>query len=181
MTKPHSSDLNLPLELETSLLRILAIEDELTEKLGATKRAESRVTLDLTGAKDDKGKLILTNDKQREAAVAEFLGTDESFLKLYGEVKRLQRERREVEASLERTRADIKYDLLKLEGKNLDRSIRLVEAIWQARQESTRIETETRAHFEPDPIGTPEFFRGPGLHIIPDSEAGAEDEVAIPF
>ena len=78
-----------------------------------------RVALDLTAAKDDKGKLILTNDKQREAAVAEYLGQDEAFLKLYGELKRLQREKLEVQASLERTRIEIKYDLLKRESENL--------------------------------------------------------------
>lgn len=180
MTKAsRSNELDLPLELETSLLRILAIEDELTEKMAASKRMESRVALDLTGAKDDKGKLILTNDKQREAAVAEYLGQDEAFLKLYGESKRLQREKLEVQASLERTRIEIKYDLLKRESENLVASIRLVEAIWQSRQEATRI--EPRVHLvEPDPVGTPEFFRSE-LRIIPDSEAGAEDDIDCPF
>lgn len=181
MTSPSRSNdsnaPNLPLEIEESLLRLLAIEDELNERRAAAKRIELRITLELTAAKDDKGKLILSNDKQREAAVAEYLGQDEAFLKLYGETKRLERESSEVKAALERLRIEVKYDLLARESDRIDRSIRLVEAIWQARQESTRV--MPRVAIEADPIGTPEFFRTE-LRVIPDSEADGEDDVC-PF
>jgi hypothetical protein len=172
----------LPREIEATLLRIAGLDEEINGKRAALKRLESRATLELTGAKDDKGKLVLTNDKQREAAIAEYLECNEEFLKLYREVKAAEAERAGVVAGLERLRIEVKFELLALEGRNLADGLRLADAIWHARQGADAFSPEKVRRAVSGITGppAPEFFRGE-LRVINDREAGAELDVDIPF
>lgn len=125
----------LPAQIEARLLRLSAIDDEVNTEQAGLKQIESRITAELTGAKDVKtGKLVLTNDKQREAAVAEYLQADQAFLDGYKRLKAAQAERATVQAELDRIRIEVKYELLELEAKNLMDALRLADAIWHARQ-----------------------------------------------
>lgn len=178
----------LPEKIEAGLLRLLALDDEINTAQAGLKQIEARVTAELTGAKDVKtGKLVLTNDKQREAAVAEYLAADAAFLDGYKRLKAAQAERSTVQAALERIRIEVKYELLELEAKNQIAALKLAEAIWHARQgpdswTPERIKAAVASGLG-GPVGpAPEFFRGPGLHIIEDRDAGGlEDVEDCPF
>jgi hypothetical protein len=156
-----------------ALLRMVALDAEINERRAGLERIKSRVTLDLTAAKDDKGKLILTNDKQRESAVAEYLETSKEFIDAYRELKTFEREREEVRADLECIRIEVKYELLQQEAVNQAEAFRLADAIWHARQAPDAWSPERVR----EAVGrAPEFFRGGGLHVIEDQEAGSGDE-----
>jgi hypothetical protein len=179
----------LPDKLRGLLRRLVAIDDELASKRAAAERRKSRITLDLTAAKDLKtGKLVLTNDKQRDAAVAEFLEQDAEFLDLFRDMKTFERERSDLQIELDAIRVDIKYDLQRREKANIDASLELADKIWHLRQapdawSPERVRAAVSSGLGGPVDGPPEFFRGPGLHIIDDSAAGTpevEDD-DVPF
>jgi predicted aminopeptidase len=120
------------------MLRLLDIDEERNSKEAFLRKIQSRVTLDLTGAKDDKGKLILTNDKQREAAIAEYLEANEDFRKLYAEQRTLDRERSALQATLERLRIEVKYELEAARQRNLMAELKVADAIFEARTATPR-------------------------------------------
>jgi hypothetical protein len=124
---------NYPERIEAAMLRRIDIDDELASKGLAMRATELAVTLDVCGAKDDKGKLILTNDKQREAAVSEMLSGNEDFKRLYGQVRDLERERKVVDATLERLRLESKYELEAARQRNLMAELKVADAIFEAR------------------------------------------------
>jgi hypothetical protein len=128
------NNLTLPQQIEAANLRLIDIDEDINSRDAILRKIEMKVTLDLTGAKDDKGKLILTNDKQREAAIAEYLEANEDFRKLYAEVKTLKRERLVLQARLETLRIEVKYDLSGRESRNLADAIYLTDTRFNARQ-----------------------------------------------
>ena len=137
------------------MLRQIDIDEDINSKESILRKIEMRVTLDLTGAKDDKGKLILTNDKQREAAIAEYLEANEDFRKLYAEVKTLKRERLVLLARLETLRIEVKYDLSGRESRNLADAIYLTDIRWNARQAPIKAALMPLSNGASDPIDIP--------------------------
>jgi predicted aminopeptidase len=154
----------LPQQIEAAMLRLIDIDEERNSKEAFLRKIESKVTLDLTGAKDDKGKLILTNDKQREAAIAEYLEANEDFRKLYAERRTLDRERAALLATLERLRIEVKLHILECEQRNAIAALKVADAIWNARQ-------------TPD-VPTPAMVKA---SIVPFRNGAAEPEIDMPF
>ena len=145
----------LPQQIEDAMLRQIDIDEDINSKESILRKIEMRVTLDLTGAKDDKGKLILTNDKQREAAIAEYLEANEDFRKLYAEVKTLKRERLVLLARLETLRIEVKYDLSGRESRNLADAIYLTDIRWNARQAPIKAALMPLSNGAAEPIDIP--------------------------
>ena len=145
----------LPQQIEDAMLRQIDIDEDINSKESIVRKIEMRVTLDFTGAKDDKGKLILTNDKQREAAIAEYLEANEDFRKLYAEVKTLKRERLVLLARLETLRIEVKYDLSGRESRNLADAIYLTDIRWNARQAPIKAALMPLSNGAAEPIDIP--------------------------
>ena len=134
--------MNYPIEIEEALLQLAAIDDQLKTQRGSIRSLELEVTLDACGAKDENGKLILTNDRQREGAVARMLAERDDYNDLGRGVSNLERERRILEARLERLRMEFKLEVLAAEHRNYLAAMKTADAIFYARTARPEPEVE---------------------------------------
>ena len=137
--------MNYPQEIEAALLELANIDDQLKARRSSIRNLELEVTLDACGAKDEQGKLILTNDKQREGAVARMLSERDDYNGLAREVGNIERERRILEARLERLRMEFKLEVLAAEQRNALSALKVADAIYFAR--TVRPEQEVELPF----------------------------------
>jgi hypothetical protein len=125
--------MNYPLEIEAALVELSEIDEQLRAKRSSIRSLELDVTLDACGAKDENGKLILTNDRQREGAVARMLSEREDYTELGKGLANLERERRILEARLERLRLEVKLEILAAEQRNALANLRVADSLFYAR------------------------------------------------
>ena len=72
--------MNLPEEIEATFLHIAAMDEQLKVLRSSIRTVEIDITLDVVGARDDRGKPVLSNEMLREAAVAKTLAENERLL-----------------------------------------------------------------------------------------------------
>ena len=95
---------------------------------------ELQITLDVTTAKDpESGKLLLTNEKQREAAIATTLAESEEYAELATELGNLEQDRLRLQARLERLRMEFRVEMLEAEQRNHLAALKVADAIYHAR------------------------------------------------
>jgi hypothetical protein len=143
--------MNIPEEIEAILLHIAAMDEQLKVLRSSIRTVEIDVTLDVVGAKDDRGKPVLGNEKLREAAIAKTLADDERYANLAREVSTVEQERLKFQAKLERLRMEFKLQLLEAEQRNYIAAMKVADAIFYARTANgdlVKIQYESQAEVE---------------------------------
>jgi hypothetical protein len=125
--------LSLPEEVEILLLHIAAIDEQLKVLRSSIRTVEIDITLDVIGARDDRGKPVLTNEKLREAAIAKTLAESERYGNLARELSAVEQERLKFQAKLERLRMEFRLEILASEQRNTLSALRVADSIWAAR------------------------------------------------
>jgi molecular chaperone GrpE (heat shock protein) len=97
---------------------------------------ELQITLDVTTAKDPTtGKLLLTNEKQRDAAIAQALADESEYAELAEQLSNLEQDRLRLQARLERLRMEFKVEMLEAEQRNHLAALKVADAIYYARHD----------------------------------------------
>jgi hypothetical protein len=126
--------LNLPEEIENTFLELAAFDERIKQRRSRVRSLELQITLDVTTAKDpETGKLLLTNEKQREAAIATTLAESEEYAELATELGNLEQDRLRLQARLERLRMEFKVEMLEAEQRNHLAALKVADAIYSAR------------------------------------------------
>jgi hypothetical protein len=126
--------LNLPEEIENTFLELAAFDERIKQRRSRVRSLELQITLDVTTAKDpETGKLLLTNEKQREAAIASTLAESEEYAELATELGNLEQDRLLLQARLERLRMEFRVEMLEAEQRNHLAALKVADSIWAAR------------------------------------------------
>jgi hypothetical protein len=136
----------LPAEIESTFLELASFDDRAKGKRSRVRALELQITLDVTIAKGPDGKLLLTNEKQREAAIAKELSESEEYAELATELSNLEQDRLRLQARLERLRMEFKVEMLEAEQRNHLAALRVADSIWAARQ-AALVSDEVRLPF----------------------------------
>jgi hypothetical protein len=128
--------MNLPEEIENTFLELAAFDERIKSKRAKVRSIELQITLDVTTAKDGNGKLLLTNEKQREAAIASTLAESEEYAELATELSNLEQDRLRLQARLERLRMEFKVEMLEAEQRNHLAALKVADAIYAARHDN---------------------------------------------
>jgi hypothetical protein len=125
--------LNYPEEIEGTFLELAAKDEEIRRRRLEIRSLELDITLDATTAKGEDGKLILTNDTQRKAAIEKMLAEKAEYAE-YGEsLSNLEQDRIKLQARLERLRLELKLHILECEQNNAIAALKVADAIYHAR------------------------------------------------
>jgi hypothetical protein len=127
--------LNLPEEIENTFLELAAFDERIKARRARVRSIELQITLDVTTAKDESGKLILTNEKQREAAIASTLAESEEYAEIAIELGNLEQDRLRLQARLERLRMEFRVEMLEAEQRNHLAALKVADAIYYARHD----------------------------------------------
>ena len=126
--------MNLPEEIENTFLELAAFDERIKQRRSRVRSLELQITLDVTTAKDpETGKLLLTNEKQREAAIANQLADSVEYDELATELGNLEQDRLRLQARLERLRMEFKVEMLEAEQRNHLAALKVADAIYAAR------------------------------------------------
>jgi hypothetical protein len=125
--------MNLPEEIEATFLHIAAMDEQLKVLRSSIRTVEIDITLDVVGARDDRGKPVLSNEMLREAAVAKTLAENERYANLAREVSTVEQERLKFQAKLERLRMEFRLHVLDCEQRNALSALRVADSIYFAR------------------------------------------------
>lgn len=131
-----------PQQIEATFLEIALIDEELKQRRNAVRTIELEVTFDVTSAKDENGKLILTNEKQREGAIAKMLAEHEGYNQLAKQLSNLEHDRVVCQARLERLRMELKLHILEAEQRNYLAALKVADSIYHARQNGSMVIVE---------------------------------------
>lgn len=141
-----------PQQIEKALNDIAFIDDQLRQRRQAIRKIELDVTLDIAGARGEDGKLICTNEKQREGAIAKMLEESSDYRELGKGVGELERDRAALMARLERLRLEVRLEILEAEQRNHLAALKVADSIYFAR---TTNGTFRPARMEPPDIEMP--------------------------
>lgn len=126
--------MDYPERIEAALLEIFDVKRKLMDRRAAMRSLEISITVTATTAKDPQtGKLLLTNETQRTAAIAKNLEEDEDYRKQLTEVRDLELQLAQAEASLERLRMEFRVHMLDYERNNSIAALRVADSIFFAR------------------------------------------------
>lgn len=126
--------MKLPEEIENTFLELASFDERAKAKRSKLRALEIQITLDVTTAKDPTtGKLLLSNEKQRDAAIASTLAESEEYSELATELGNLEQDRLRLQARLERLRMEFKVEMLEAEQRNHLAALRVADAIYSAR------------------------------------------------
>jgi hypothetical protein len=126
--------MNLPEEIENTFLELAAFDERIKSRRARVRSIELQITLDVTTAKDPTtGKLLLSNDKQRESAVASALTEDSEYAEIAEQLSNLEQDRLRLQARLERLRMEFKVEMLEAEQRNYLAALKVADAIYAAR------------------------------------------------
>ena len=141
--------MNLPEEIENTFLELAAFDERIKARRAKVRSLELQITLDVTTAKDpETGKLLLTNEKQREAAIASTLAESEEYAELATDLGNLEQDRLRLQARLERLRMEFRVEMLEAEQRNHLACLKVADAIYAARNyQLPRTEAEIELPF----------------------------------
>jgi molecular chaperone GrpE (heat shock protein) len=125
--------LNLPEEIENTFLELAAFDERIKQRRSRVRSLELQITLDACSAKDESGKPVLKNEREREAAIATMLSESEEFAELATELGNLEQDRLRLQARLERLRMEFKVEMLEAEQRNHLAALKVADSIWAAR------------------------------------------------
>jgi hypothetical protein len=126
--------MNLPEEIENTFLELAAFDERIKTRRARVRSIELQITLDVTTAKDPTtGKLLLSNEKQREAAIASTLAESEEYAELATELGNLEQDRLRLQARLERLRMEFKVEMQAAEHRNNLEALKVADSIFFAR------------------------------------------------
>ena len=129
--------MNLPEEIENTFLELAAFDERIKSRRARVRSIELQITLDVTTAKDPTtGKLLLSNEKQREAAIASTLAESEEYGELATELSNLEQDRLRLQARLERLRMEFRVEMLEAEQRNHLAALKVADAIYAARHDN---------------------------------------------
>jgi molecular chaperone GrpE (heat shock protein) len=129
--------MNLPEEIENTFLELAAFDERIKARRARVRSLELQITLDVTTAKDpETGKLLLTNEKQREAAIANQLADSVEYDELATELGNLEQDRLRLQARLERLRMEFRVEMLEAEQRNALAVLKVADALYAARTSS---------------------------------------------
>jgi transcription initiation factor TFIIIB Brf1 subunit/transcription initiation factor TFIIB len=139
--------MNLPEEIENTFLELAAFDERIKSRRARVRSIELQITLDVTTAKDGNGKLLLTNEKQREAAIASTLAESEEYAELATELGNLEQDRLRLQARLERLRMEFRVEMLEAEQRNHLAALKVADSIFHARFNAPSHEPEIELPF----------------------------------
>lgn len=125
--------MNLPEEIENTYLELAAVRERMKGKRTRVRSLELQIAFDVTTAKDESGKLILTNEKQREAAIAKMLAESQDYVGMAKELGNDEQDETHLMARLERLRMEFKVEMLEAEQRNHLAALKVADAIYAAR------------------------------------------------
>jgi chromosome segregation ATPase len=126
--------MNYPEEIESTFLELASFDERIKQVRAKVRSLELQITLDVTTAKDpETGKLLLSNDKQREGAIASTLAESEEYAELATDISNLEQDKIRLQARLERLRMEFKLHLLDCEQRNSIAAMKVADALWHAR------------------------------------------------
>jgi hypothetical protein len=128
-----------PEEIEATFLELAGFDERIKGKRSQVRSLELQITLDVTTAKDAQGKLVLSNEKQREGAVAKYLAESQEYADLATELCNLEQDRIKLQARLERLRLECKLHILECEQNNALAALKVADAIFYARTTQDRV------------------------------------------
>jgi hypothetical protein len=123
----------LPKEIEATYLELASFEDRITAKDTKMRALVLETTLTVTTMQDGNGKLLLTNDKQREGAIAQRLAESEEYSELATDLGNLKQDRLRLQARLERLRLEFREMMIDAEHRNALAALKVADAIHHAR------------------------------------------------
>jgi hypothetical protein len=125
---------NYPERIEAALLEIFDVKRKLGDRRASMRSLEINVTVHHSTAKDPTtGKLLLTNETQRTSAIAKHLEEDEDYRAQLSEVRDLELQLAQAEASLERLRMEFRVHMLDAERNNAIAALKVADSIFYAR------------------------------------------------
>ena len=129
--------MKLPEEIEDTFLELASFDERAKAKRSKLRALEIQITLDVTTAKDPTtGKLLLSNEKQRDAAIASTLAESQEYSEIATELGNLEQDRLRLQARLERLRMEFRVEMLEAEQRNALAVLKVADSIWAARHNS---------------------------------------------
>jgi hypothetical protein len=125
--------LNYPEETEGVILEIIGVDEQIKRRRSSIKALEQQITLDACSAKDEAGKPVLKNEREREAAIATMLSESEKYSETATELGNFEQDKRRLEARLERLRMEFRQEMQANQYRNDLAALRLADAIYAAR------------------------------------------------
>ena len=125
--------MNLPEEIENTFLELAAFDERIKSRRARVRSIELQIQLEVTTLQDGNGKLLLTNEKQREGAIAKALAESEEYAELATELGNLEQDRLRLQARLERLRMEFRVEMLEAEQRNHLAALKVADAIYAAR------------------------------------------------
>src|SRR4029077_13775429 len=114
-------------------LELAATDERIRRRRAEIRSLELDITLDATTAKDEHGKLILSNEMQRKAAIEKMLVEKTEYAEYAEELSGLEQDRIKLQARLERLRLELKLHILECEQNNAIAALKVADAIYHAR------------------------------------------------
>jgi hypothetical protein len=126
----------LPKEIEATYLELASFEDRITAKDTKLRALVLEKTLEVTTLQGPDGKLLLTNDKQRDGAIAKALAESPEYAEIAEELGNLKQDRLRLQARLERLRMEFRELMIDAEHRNALAALKVADAIYSARHHS---------------------------------------------
>jgi len=126
--------MNLPEEIENTFLELAAFDERIKARRARVRSIELQIQLEVTTLQDGNGKLLLTNEKQREGAIAKALAENEEYSESAEQLSNLEQDRLRLQARLERLRMEFRVEMLEAEQRNHLAALKVADSIWAARQ-----------------------------------------------
>jgi hypothetical protein len=127
--------LNFPKEIEDCYLELAATDEQIRRRRLEVRSLELDITLDATTAKDANGKLLLSNEMQRKAAIEKMLAEKTEYADYAESISNLEQDRIKLQARLERLRLELKLHILECEQNNAIAALKVADAIYAARHD----------------------------------------------
>jgi hypothetical protein len=125
--------LNYPEEIEATFIELAATDERIRRRRLEIRSLELEITLDATTAKGADGKLLLSNETQRKAAIEKMLAEKAEYAEYAEEISNLEQDRIKLQARLERRRLELKLHILDCEQNNALAALKVADAIYYAR------------------------------------------------
>jgi chromosome segregation ATPase len=125
--------MNYPEEIEGAFLELAATDERIRRRRLEIRSLELDITLDATTAKDEHGKLILSNEMQRKAAIEKMLTERKEYAEYAEELSGLEQDRIKLQARLRRLEMEFKVEMTAADYRNALAILESANAIFKVR------------------------------------------------
>jgi hypothetical protein len=139
--------MNYPEEIEGCYLEIAATREQIKRRRSKIRALEIDIAAEATTAKGPDGKLLLSNESMRKAAIEKMTVESEEYPVLAEELGNLEKDEDKLVARLDRLRSEFKVWLLDREEQVHLTAIHAIDAIFAARQENHQFPEEVEMPF----------------------------------